>query len=221
MFAAACQPRRWPYKVSGSIKTYSFLKELPVMRASLRFVVHAALVLMVSCSGARLYAQYTTSTLSVSVTDPAGAPLPDATVTVLSLDTGLEKASVSGANGGFVFTALPVGRYSLSVAKAGFSTFTQTGITLALDQPLSVPVKLKVGSVNEQVLVAADADLINTESGTVGQLIDAQRIVDLPLNGREPQALLFLAAGTVNETGNYCLVNCQGGVYPGEQAPGR
>ena len=50
-----------------------------------------------------------------------------------------------------------------------------------------------------------------------GQLINQRHIVDLPLNGREAQSLLFLAAGTVNETGNYCLVNCQGGVYPGEE----
>jgi hypothetical protein len=188
-----------------------------VMRKLLRSVVSAATLLLAFGFGGTVLAQYTTSTLGVSVTDPSGAPLPDATITVRSLDTGLQKTSTSGSTGAFTFNALPVGNYSLSVEKAGFSPFTQTGITLTIDQPLNVPVKLKVGGVNEQVLVAADADLINTESGTVGQLIDSKNIVDLPLNGREPQALLFLAAGTVNETGNYCLVNCQGGVYPGEQ----
>jgi hypothetical protein len=188
-----------------------------VMVKFLKCVVSAATLLLAVGLGGTALAQYTTSTLGVSITDPSGAPVPDATITVRSLDTGLQKTATSGSTGAFTFNALPVGNYSLSVEKAGFSTFTQTGITLTIDQPLNVPVKLKVGTINEQVLVTSDADLINTESGTVGQLIDSKNIVDLPLNGREPQALLFLAAGTVNETGNYCLVNCQGGVYPGEQ----
>lgn len=182
-----------------------------------RSVVSTAIFLCAFGFGGRLLAQYTTSTLGVSITDPSGAAVSGATINLRNLDTGSQKASNSGTDGTFIFNALPVGNYSLSVEKGGFSTFTQTGITLTLGQPLNIPVKLKVGSVGEQVTVNADVGLINTESGTVGQLIDSKRIVDLPLNGREPQALLFLAAGTVNETGNYCLVNCQGGVYPGEQ----
>jgi hypothetical protein len=188
-----------------------------VMRQLQRFVIGAAILLLAFGFGGPLLAQYTTSTLGVSIADPSGAPIPGATITVRNLDTGLLKTSTSDANGSFTFSALPVGNYGLSVEKGGFSTFSQTGITLTVDQPVNIRVGLKVGSVSEQVTVAADAQLINTESGTVGQLISSKSIVDLPLNGREPQALLFLSAGTVNETGNYCLVNCQGGVYPGEQ----
>lgn len=149
--------------------------------------------------------------------DPSGAAVADAKITVRSLDTGLEKVSASGSNGSFTFVALPVGNYEVRVEKPGFSRFLQTGITLTVGQAVNIPVRMQIGSVREQVTVAADAELINTESGTVGQLISSKKIVDLPLDGRQPQALLFLAAGTVNESGNYCLVNCQGGVYPGEQ----
>ncbi len=188
-----------------------------MMRSLSRFAIGAAVLLLAFGFSDSLQAQYTTSTLGVSVTDPSGAPVPDATITVHSVDTGLQKVSTSGNNGAFTFTAMPVGNYALTVEKAGFSTFNQTGITLTVDQTVSIPVKLAVGGVSEQVTVAADAQLINTESGTVGQLIGTKSIEDLPLNGRQPQALLFLAAGTINETGNYCLVNCQGGVYPGEQ----
>src|ERR1700761_6516845 len=187
------------------------------MRPLQRFVIGTAILLLAFGFGGPLLAQYTTSTLGVGIVDPSGAPIPGATITVRSPDTGLLKRSTSDANGSFTFSALPVGNYGLSAEKEGFSTFTQTGITLTVDQPVNIRVGLKVGSVSEQVTVAADAQLINTESGTVGQLISSKSIVDLPLNGREPQALLFLSAGTVNETGNYCLVNCQGGVYPGEQ----
>jgi hypothetical protein len=163
------------------------------------------------------FAQYTTASLTARVTDPSGAAIDDATVRVRNIDTGLEKSSSAGNNGAFTFPALPVGKYELTVEKAGFSKFVQTGITLVVDQPVSVPVTLRIGDVSQQVTVASDAELVNTESGTVGQLISSKAIVDLPLDGREPQSLLFLSAGTVNETGNYCLVNCQGGVYPGEQ----
>lgn len=163
------------------------------------------------------WAQYTTSTLGITVTDPSGAAVSDATLTVRNLDTGLQKLSASNNAGTFTFTALPVGKYEVIVEKTGFTKFVQTGITLTVDQPVNIPVRLQVGSVQEQVTVTGDAELVNTESGTVGQLINQKKIVDLPLDGREPQSLLFLAAGTVNETGTYCLVNCQGGVYPGEQ----
>ncbi len=162
-------------------------------------------------------AQYTTATIVISVVDESGAAVADARLTVQNLETGLTRSSPSGSAGTFSFTALPVGKYEVTVEKAGFAKFNQSGITLALDQPVNIPVRLHVGSVTEQVNVSADAELVNTESGTVGQLINSKKIVDLPLDGRQPQALLFLAAGTVNETGNYCLVNCQGGVYPGEQ----
>ncbi len=166
---------------------------------------------------AAAFAQYTTSSLAVAISDPSGAPVEQAKITIRNLETGLQRTSNSTGGGTYTFTALPVGSYEVSIEKTGFSKFLQTGITLTVDQPVNIPVRLQIGSVLEQVTVASDAELINTESGTVGQVINSKKIVDLPLNGRTPQSLLFLTAGTVNETGNYCLVNCQGGVYPGEQ----
>jgi hypothetical protein len=140
----------------------------------------------------------------------------NARVVVQGAETGLQRETQTSDSGTFTFTALPVGRYQITVEKPGFSKYVQSGINLVLDRTANVPVNLKVGDISQQVTVSADAELVNTQSGTVGQLIDQRRIVDLPLDGRQPQNLLFLSAGTVNETGNYCLVNCQGGVYPGE-----
>ena len=162
-------------------------------------------------------AQYTNANLGGTVYDPSGAPVPGATITVKNVDTGLVKTSLTGEDGAFLFSALPVGKYQLTAAKPGFATLVQSGITLVLNQQANVPVKLKIGEVSEQVTVAADAELVNTQTGVVGQLVDTKKIVELPLNGRNAAELLFLAAGTVNETGKYCLVNCQGGVYPGEE----
>src|SRR6202023_1972313 len=178
---------------------------------------YSVCVICLALAGAATgYAQYTTATLGGTVSDPSAAAVADAKVSIQNLETGLLREVQTGGNGTFTVTALPGGKYQVSVEKSGFAKYLQSGITLALDQSANVVIQLKVGDLSQQVTVSADAELITTQSGTVGQLIDQKKILDLPLDGRQPQNLLFLSAGTVNEPGNYCLVNCQGGVYPGE-----
>jgi Carboxypeptidase regulatory-like domain len=162
-------------------------------------------------------AQYTTASLGGTVTDPANGAVPGAKVTVRNPETGLTKATVTGTNGTYLFPVLPIGNYDLTVEKTGFTTYIQRGIILNVNQAATQTVRLQVGRVSEHVTVSANAAVLSTRTGTLSQLVDQQRVIDLPLNGREPQALLFLSPGAVNETGNYCLVSCQGGVYPGEQ----
>src|SRR3954447_9105233 len=138
-------------------------------------------------------------------------------VTIQSPATGYTKTAETGSDGAFLFPATPVGKYQLTVEKPGFSKFVQSGITLEVNQVANVPVTLPVGDVSQQVTVSSEAELVTTQSAAVTQVINTQKILDLPLNGRQPAALLFLSAGALDETGKYCLVNCQGGVYPGEQ----
>ncbi|HWB98352.1 MAG TPA: TonB-dependent receptor, partial [Bryobacteraceae bacterium] len=164
-----------------------------------------------------VFAQFTTASLGGSVFDPGGSAVPEATVKVQNMDTGLEQAVKTGVNGQFVLSTLPVGRYRLTVEKQGFATYVQEGIRLTVNQAASQTITLKVGSVSESVTVAADAELVATRTATSGQLVDQRKIVDLPLNGRQAQALIYLAPGTVDTTSRYCGVNCFGGVYPGEQ----
>jgi len=173
------------------------------------------------CIAARVpaFGQYTTASLGGTVVDQSGASVPDAKVTVRSIDTGMTKTIATATDGSFVFPGLTVGNYTLTVEKAGFSTYVQEGITLTLNQAASVSVTLRVGKAAEQITVSAAAELVTTREATVGQLIDQKRILDLPLDGRRAQSLVFLAPGTVNVTsfGTYCDVNCEGGVHPGEQ----
>jgi hypothetical protein len=164
-----------------------------------------------------LIAQYTTGSLGGTVLDPTGASVPDAKVVVRNNDTALTRTVQTASDGGFLFSSLPVGTYGLTVEKAGFSTHVQDGIVLTLNQAATVVVSLKVGKTADQVTVTANAELVVTRDPMVGQLVDQKRIVDLPLNGREAQSLVFLAAGTVDVTGNYCGLGCHGGVYPGAQ----
>src|SRR5207253_7005891 len=77
-----------------------------------------------------------------------------------------------------------------------------------------------IGQVSEEVTVQADAELVGTRNGTLGQLVDHKRVVELPLNGRMAQSLVFLAAGTVDLGRNGCRICGHGGVYPGEQTAG-
>ena len=190
----------------------------PIEKYGSACVVTAIVVVMsFSFAASPLYAQYTTASMAGNVVDPTGAMVPDAKVTVRNTETGLEQTVSTAATGAFLFPRLPVGVYQLSVEKPGFSTYVQEGITLTVNQSATQTVTLKVGEISEKVTVAADTELVTTGTATVGQLVDERRIVDLPLNGRTVQSLVFLAAGAVDVTDRYCGLGCHGGVYPGEQ----
>jgi len=175
-----------------------------------------ALFVCFLCCSIPLFAQYTTASLGGSVSDQSGAVVPDARVTATNADTGFTQSTRSDVTGAFLFARLPIGPYELRVEKEAFLTYVQTGITLAVNQDASVRVTLKVGSLSERVTVEANADLVVTRTATSSQLIDRQRVTELPLNGRLAQSLLNVAVGTVDLGRNGCIICGQGGVYPGE-----
>ena len=101
------------------------------------------------------------------------------------------------ADGGYIFSSLPTGPYRIEVSKDGFSTYVQTGIVLLVDTSPTVDVALKVGNVTEQVQVEANASLVETQNTSIGQVVENQRILDMPLNGRNVVDLVNLTAGVV------------------------
>jgi len=167
-----------------------------------------------------LAAQYTTANLGGTVADASGGTVPDARVTVRNTETGFTQTTVSGASGAFVFPRLPVGSYELRVEKEGFATYVQSGIRLAVDQAANVSVALQVGQVSNEVTVTGEAELVSSRTATGGQVVSQVPIVELPLNGRRPERLMYLAAGTVDLGRNSCRICGNGGVYPGEETPG-
>ena len=167
-----------------------------------------------------LPAQYTTASLGGNIQDISGAPVAATKVSIRNTETGFTLATESSDDGAFLFPRLPVGVYELSADKPGFSSYVQTGITLTVNQLASQNIILKVGQVSERITVEANADLVDTRSGTVNQLVDQEKIVELPLNGRLAQRLVFLAAGTVDLGRNGCRICGHGGVYPNEQTAG-
>ncbi|MBV9768566.1 MAG: carboxypeptidase regulatory-like domain-containing protein, partial [Bryobacterales bacterium] len=137
-----------------------------------------------------------TSQIKGTVQDASGAAVPDAQVKVTQTGTGINRTTTTGADGSYVFTELPIGPYQLEVTKQGFNRYLQTGITLQVNSNPTIDVALKVGAVTEQVVVEASAAMVETENAGVGQVIDQQRVVDLPLNGRQVTDLLYLTGGT-------------------------
>src|SRR6516225_309422 len=168
-------------------------------------------------SSGSAFAQFTTASLSGIVRDGSGSPIPGARVAVQNRATDLVRAVDTAEDGVYRFPALPVGTYRLTVEKQGFSKYSQDGITLNLSQAVTQNVALELGTVTQQINVAADAAMLPTQTSTLSQLVDQKRIIDLPLNGRQAQSLLFLLPGTYDQSARYCGYNCQGGVYPGAQ----
>ncbi|MBK5295279.1 MAG: TonB-dependent receptor [Acidobacteriia bacterium] len=180
----------------------------------------SVLLLSLTLSLPSAVAQSTTASLGGTVADSTGASLPEAKVNVRHVDTGFAQSVTTDASGAFLFSRLPIGNYELRVERAGFSTYVQTGITLTVAQAAHHIVTLQVGQLTERVTVEGNIDLVDTRTGTVGQLVDQKRVVELPLNGRLAQRLVFLSAGTVDLGRNGCRICGHGGVYPGEQTAG-
>jgi hypothetical protein len=127
------------------------------------------------------------------ITDSSSAALPGATVTLTNVETGIRTTSTSNQEGHYSIPLLPPGRYTLSVELSSFRTATRTGIALDVQQVAKVDVTLELGGVAETVDVAAP--LADSQTSSLGQIIDNKRIVEMPLNGRNPLELSRLAPG--------------------------
>ena len=131
------------------------------------------------------------------VTDASGGAVPGAEVKATQTDTGVVRTFTSGPNGEYALNNLAIGPYRLEVAKQGFATYVQTGIVLAVADSANIPVSLRVGAISDQVQVEANAALVETQNAGVSQEIENARILELPLNGRNPADLIQLAGGAV------------------------
>ena len=145
-----------------------------------------------------------------TVTDPTGATIAGAVVEATATESGYKRSVSTGPDGGYVLPDLRVGPYTLQVSAKGFSNYSQSGIVIQVGDNLQVNVNLKVGEVSEQVNVAASATMVQTEDTSVAEVVDQRRIVDLPLNGRQPTQLILISgaaatapAGDMATTKNY------------------
>src|SRR5213596_778109 len=158
-------------------------------------------------------AQSTTAQISGTIKDQSGAVLPGVEVTVTQTATGAKRTAVSNETGNYVLASLPLGPYMLEAALPGFKSYVQTGIVLQVDANPTINVVLQVGQVSEQVEVQADAGLVETRTTAIGHVVTNQEVAEMPLNGRDPHELIFLAGmatypgqGSMNSVRNYPTV---------------
>ena len=140
-------------------------------------------------------AQLPTGAILGTLRDGSGAVVPGARIAARNVETGQTRATESSANGSYRFSALPVGNYEVRVEHAGFQAQVRRGLALTVTQEAVVDFTLLLGAVEETVEVTAEAPLVNTTSGSLGGLVDEQRMADLPLNGRNYIDLTLLQTG--------------------------
>ena len=156
-------------------------------------------MVLLFCAGA--WAQSGVSQVSGTVRAPGGLVVPAAQVTVTRTPTGLTRTVQTNTERGYIIPSLPVGPYRVNITKEGFRAYTQSGIVLQVDSNPVLDATLPVGSITQEISVQADASMVETHSTGVGQVVDQQRVVELPLNGRHATQLIFLAGAATTAEG--------------------
>jgi carboxypeptidase family protein len=165
----------------------------------LRQVSVCAMILVLTGSAAWAQA---TAELNGRVTDQSGGVLPGVTVTVTQTDTGFSRSAVTDDNGNYAIPNLPTGPYRLEVMLQGFRSYVQTGIVLQVAATPTINAVLSVGSLEETVSVEAAAPLVDVRSTGISEVVEQERILELPLEGRNPAALIAMVGGVVQERPN-------------------
>ena len=153
----------------------------------------------------------TTSQISGVVSDPGGSVIPGAQVQVTNLDTNNVRTTQTAADGAYNLPSLALGPYKLEVKKDGFQTYVQSGIVLQVGSSPAVNIALQIGNLTQTVSVEADAAMVETQSTGVGQVIQPEQVVDLPLNGRQATQLIALSGAAILNTAGGIASNLE---YP-------
>jgi hypothetical protein len=144
-----------------------------------------------------LHAQSTKAELSGSVRDPAGLPVEGAEVQLVNANTQAERSYVTGGNGEYHFFALQPGTYTITVNKNGFTALRREGVALRVGDQVSLELPLQIGRVTETINVTEAAPLLQSNRGTVGFVVEQEKVVTLPLDGRNFVPLIALSPGVM------------------------
>ena len=137
-----------------------------------------------------------------TVTDPTGSVVPGVKITITDQGTKIPRSVIANDQGYFVIPALRPSTYDVTAAAPGFAGFSQSNVVLLTDQSLTLDFQMKVGQATETVTVETNTLQVNTTTSTLSQVVEEKRIVDLPLNGRNPVSLALLVPGTVQAPNN-------------------
>src|SRR5438309_5920691 len=170
-------------------------------RRSLTVALSVAFVLS-TCSF--LQGQSTYGAVTGSVTDPSGAAITDAKVTLTNLGTAETRTQPTNADGLYSFVNLIPGNYKIDVEKPGFKRITRTPVTVQVQQNSKIDLALPIGQATETIEVTSETPLLQTESSSLGQVVEQRKANELPLNGRNIYSLAAIAPSVIpqgNTTG--------------------
>jgi len=136
-----------------------------------------------------------TASITGRVTDPGGATVPNAAISVKSADSGVTTSTKSNQDGYYSLPSLPPGRYTLNLQKEGFAPIQEPNLVLEVQQVARIDFKLKLGSTVETIDVSAQSVLLDSESSALGHVVQSKQVTELPLLGRNPYALAMLVPG--------------------------
>src|SRR5258705_7556637 len=157
--------------------------------------------LVVLLTSAAAWAQ-ATAAFNGRVSDESGAVLPGVTVTAMQIETGFSRSVATDGNGVYVLPNLPTGPYQLEMSLQGFRTYVQTGIVLQVAATPTINAVLVVGSLEETVAVEAAAPLVDVRSAGISEVIEQERTLELPLQGRQVTDLIVLGGAAVQAAPN-------------------
>jgi hypothetical protein len=184
------------------------------MHRVLRGLFGSVLLLLLTSSIASAQ-QGSTAQISGTVKDTQGGVIPGADVTATQIETGFKRTVVTDSTGAYTLTNLPIGPYKLDGTLAGFKSYSRTGIVLQVNASPTINIELSLGAVQETVQVVAETPLVETRNMGVSQVMDNKRILDLPLNGRNPADLIQFMPGVVPQPANNATSRSMGGAQGG------
>jgi Carboxypeptidase regulatory-like domain len=136
-------------------------------------------------------------TIAGIVSDSSGAAVANAAVTLTNLDNAEKHNMETDSSGNYTFVNILPGRYKLEAEKTGFKKFVREPIVVEIESGLRVDISLQVGAQNETVEVTSEVPLLQPETNSLGQVVESRSVTELPLNGRNPLALVGLVPGVV------------------------
>ena len=187
------------------LKNPHFPRNAPKTKAGrAQRLLRKAAPLLLTCvlSAAAAHAQLTTSDILGTVTDPSGAILPGATVTLTNLGTNETRIGKTDSSGEYTFTLLQPGQYSVRVESSGFKSSTTSNLSVEAGDRARADAHLVPGATTETVEVQAQTPLLQADNATVSSTVTAQQVQDLPLNGRNFVQLVQLVPGANEGPGN-------------------
>jgi len=141
------------------------------------------------------WSQESRGTVLGRVTDSSGLVVPDATVQISNIATGVTVKGSANGEGNFFFSFLIPGTYQIIAEKTGFKRFQRDGIEVHVNDRLEVNIPLQLGVVSDTVTVTEEAPLLDTTSASVGRVVDSKEVRELPMNHGDPDNLIRLSGG--------------------------